>query len=169
VLVIPTHLNPAAFAAATPGFESSTANYFVGYAVGTAIGVIGLYIAFILPVILRYRLGDQFEPGAWSLGRHYKWIDAIAIGWVGLITIPFVFPLYKAGLPWEDDFSWELTNYTVLWFAGIGLVFGGWWVLSARKWFKGPIRQGTEEELERIEEQFELPPEAAPAAPTPGS
>src|SRR5215210_5070204 len=42
-------------------------NYLVGYAVGTAIAVIGLYIAFILPVILRYRLGDRFEPGAWSL------------------------------------------------------------------------------------------------------
>jgi hypothetical protein len=117
-------------------------------AAGTAIAVIGLYIAFILPVILRFRMGDQFEPGAWSLGRHYRWIDAIAIGWVGLITILFVFPLYKGGLPWEDGFSWELTNYTVLWMAGIGRVFGGWWALSARRWFKGPIRQGTDEELE---------------------
>jgi amino acid transporter len=130
-------------------------NYLVGYAVGTAIAVIGLYIAFILPVILRFRLGDRFEPGAWSLGRHYKWIDAIAIAWVGLISILFVFPLYKAGLPWEDDFSWELTNYTVLWFAAIGLVFGGWWALSAKKWFVGPVRQGSEEELERIERELE--------------
>jgi amino acid transporter len=129
-------------------------NYLVGYAVGTAIAVIGLYIAFILPVILRYRLGNRFEPGAWSLGRHYKWIDAIAIGWVGLITILFVFPLYKAGLPWQDDFSWELTNYTVLWFAAIGLVFGGWWALSAKKWFEGPVRQGDEAELERIEREL---------------
>ena len=50
-------------------------NYLVGYAAGTAIAVIGLYIAFILPVFLRLRLGDRFEHGAWSLGRHYKWID----------------------------------------------------------------------------------------------
>jgi hypothetical protein len=41
-------------------------------------------------------------------------------------------------------------------------VFGGWWILSARKWFKGPIRMGTEEELERIEEQYKSPG-AAPA------
>jgi amino acid transporter len=140
-------------------------NYLVGYAVGTAIAVIGLYIAFILPVYLRWRKGDSWdEPRAWSLGRHYKWVDAIAIFWVGVITILFVFPLYKAGLPWEDDFSWELTNYTVLWFAAIGLVFGGWWFLSARNWFKGPVRMGTEEELERLEEEqrgrFELPTEA---------
>jgi amino acid transporter len=132
-------------------------NYLVGYAAGTAIAVIGLYIAFIIPVFLRYRLGDRFEPGAWTLGPNYKWIDAIAIGWVALITILFIFPLYKAGLPWEDDFSWEATNYTVLWFAAIGLVFGGWWMLSAKNWFKGPVPQGTEEELERIEAQYERP------------
>jgi len=140
-------------------------NYFVGYAVGTAIAVIGLYIAFVLPVYLRLRKGDSWdEPRAWSLGKHYKWIDTISLLWVALITLLFIFPLYKAGLPGQPDFSWELTNYTILWFAGIGLVFGGWWVLSARKWFKGPVRMGTEEELERLEEEqlgkFELPTEA---------
>jgi amino acid transporter len=140
-------------------------NYLVGYGVGTAIAVIGLYIAFILPVFLRLRLGDRWDaPRAWSLGKHYKWIDTIAILWVGVITILFVFPLYKAGLPWESDFSWELTNYTVLWFAGIGLVFGGWWALSAKNWFKGPVAMGTEEELERMEEEqlgrFGLPTES---------
>jgi amino acid transporter len=131
-------------------------NYLVGYAAGTAISVIGLYIAFILPVILRLRLGDKWdEPRAWSLGRWYKLVDWIAILWVGLVTILFVFPLYKAGLPWESDFSWELTNYTVIWFAVIGLVFGGWWFLSAKNWFKGPVRMGTDEELERFEEEFQ--------------
>jgi amino acid transporter len=137
-------------------------NYLVGYAAGTAIAVIGLYIAFILPVILRLRLGDTWdEPRAWSLGRWYKLVDWIAILWVALVTILFVFPLYKAGLPWESDFSWELTNYTILWFIGIGIVFGGWWFVSAKNWFKGPVRMGTEEELERLEakteDEFRLP------------
>ncbi len=141
-------------------------NYLVGYAVGTAIAVIGLYIAFILPVWLRWRKGDSWdEPRAWSLGRHYKWLDAIAIAWVAIITILFVFPLYKAGLPWEDDFSWELTNYTVLWFAAIGIIFGGWWFLSAKNWFTGPVRMGSEEELQRLEQEqagkFALPTESS--------
>jgi amino acid transporter len=141
-------------------------NYLVGYGVGTAIAVIGLYIAFVIPVYLRYRMHDQFVPGAWSLGKHYKWIDLLSLGWVALITILFIFPLYKAGLPWESDFSWELTNYTVLWFAAIGIVFGGWWFVSAKNWFKGPVRQGTEEELERIEAGFETggAPQPDPAA-----
>ena len=84
--------------------------------------MIGLYIAFILPVFLRWRKGDNWdEPRAWSLGKWYKWIDSIAILWVALVTVLFIFPLYKAGLPWESDFAWELTNYTIIWFAGIGL------------------------------------------------
>ena len=141
-------------------------NYLVGYGVGTAIAVIGLYIAFVLPVYLRLRQGDNFEHGAWSLGRHYKWLDVLSLLWVGVITILFVFPLYKAGLPWEDDFTWDLTNYSILWFAAIGIVFGGWWALSAKNWFKGPVRMGTEEELERLEEErhkdFALPTESRP-------
>jgi hypothetical protein len=51
-----------------------------------------------------------------------------------------------------------------VWFAGIGLVFGGWWFLSAKHWFKGPVRMGTAEELEQLEEktlgEFELPTES---------
>ena len=34
------------------------------------------------------------------------------------------------------------------------LLVGGWWLLSAKNWFKGPIPQGSEEELARIEERF---------------
>jgi amino acid transporter len=140
-------------------------NYFIGYAVGTAIAVIGLYIAFIIPVYLRWRQGDSWDaPRAWSLGVHYKWLDIVSILWVVLVTILFIFPLYTVGLPWHNPFDWQFTNYTVLWFAGFGIVFGGWWALSAKNWFKGPVRMGTEEELERLEEeqlgQFELPTEA---------
>ena len=50
----------------------------------------------------------------------------------------------------------------VIWFAVIGLVFGGWWVLSARRWFKGPVRM-SEEEVAARERQYEQP--AAGAAP----
>ena len=130
-------------------------NYLVGYAAGTAIAVIGLYIAFVIPVFLRIRLGDKFEHGAWSLGKHYKWIGWTAICWVALITVLFSLPLFYDGLPWSANFQWTLTNYTILWFLGIGIVVGGWWFLSAHKWFKGPVRMGTEEELEQLEAKQE--------------
>ena len=138
-------------------------NFFIGYYVGTGIAVIGLYIAFILPVILRYRMKDSFEPGAWSLGNHYKWIDPIAIVWVFFISIVFLMPPYTISAPWKDGFTWEAVNYAPLLVGGALLLFGGWWVLSANKWFKGPVRMGTEEELERIEmeraSQYALPTE----------
>jgi amino acid transporter len=139
-------------------------NYFIGYAVGTAIAVIGLYIAFILPVYLRWRKGDSWDaPRAWSLGRHYKWLDPISIVWVGIVSILFIFPLYKIGLPWVDGFDWQFTNYTVIWFGVIGLVFGGWWLLSARNWFKGPVRM-TDEEVAARERAVEAgEPGIAPA------
>ena len=139
-------------------------NYLVGYLVGTGIAVIGLYVAFILPVILRFRLHDRFEHGSWSLGRHYRWIDLIAIVWVAFITFVFLLPPYKSSVPWADEFSWEALNYAPILVGGALLLFGGWWVLSANKWFKGPVRMGTEEELERIEERYERP--APGIAPT---
>ena len=89
-------------------------NYFIGYAVGTAIAVIGLYIAFIIPVYLRWRKGDSWdEPRAWSLGGTTSGSTSIAILWVVLITVLFIFPLYKVGLPWNDPFDWQFTNYTI--------------------------------------------------------
>ena len=75
-------------------------NYFVGYAVGTAISVIGLYIAFILPVYLRLAQGRRWhEQRAWSLGRRYKWSTPSRSSGSRSITILFIFPLYKAVCP----------------------------------------------------------------------
>jgi len=131
------------------------ANAVVGYLVGTSIAVIGLYIAFAIPVYLRWRIGERFERGAWHLGEHYRWLDPIAIGWIILISILFMLPIAPAGVPWDDAFDWNVVNYAPLTVGGAFLLFGGWYVLSAKRWFKGPIRQGSEEELERIEAQYE--------------
>ena len=115
--------------------------------------MIGLYIAFILPVILRFRQGDNFEHGAWSLGKHYKWIDLVSIIWVAIISILFLGPVTPTGIPWKDGFNWDVANYAPLTVGGALLLFGGWWLISAKNWFKGPVRMGTEEELEQIEAQ----------------
>ena len=140
-------------------------NAYVGYQVGTSVAVIGLYIAFVLPIILRFKAGDAFETGAWSLGRHYKWIDIVAIVWIAFISLVFLMPAVPQGIPWHSDFSWQLSNYTLLTVGGAFVLFGGWYLVSAHKWFKGPIRQGSEEDLARIEREYG---EAAPA-PAPAS
>jgi amino acid transporter len=140
---------------------------YTGYFASTAIAVIGLYIAFMLPVILRLRAGDRFERGAWSLGRHYKWIDWIAILWIIFICIVFMLPFNYAGVPWHT-FDWNLFNYTPIPVIVAFLLFGGWYWFSAKKWFKGPVRQGDDAELARIEREYgEGGDEVAPAPATP--
>ncbi len=139
----------AGFLLLLPTYWNSGAGYFVG----TSVGTTGLYIAFILPVILRYRQGDSFEKGAWSLGKHYKWINPIAIAWVAFIFIVFMLPTVPAGIPGNNSpkFNWNLANYAPLTIGGALLLFGGWWVLSASKWFKGPVRMGSDDELSALE------------------
>src|SRR5579862_4135908 len=126
-------------------------NNTVGYLVGTSIAVIGLYIAYGIPIFLRWRAGDAFEPGAWSLGRHYRWINPVAFLWIVLIAILFIMPTVPTGIPWHSGFDWNVVNYAPITVGGVIVLAGGWWVLSAHRWFKGPIREGSEEELARIE------------------
>ena len=63
-------------------------------------------------------------------------------------------PTSPGGIPWDDAWDWNLANYAPVTIPLAFLLFGGWWVLSAKNWFKGPVRMGTEEELERIEAGF---------------
>ena len=76
-------------------------------------------------------------------------------------------PTFQGGIPFKSNFDWLIFNYTPLPVFGAFILFGGWYLLSARKWFKGPIRQGDDAELARIESEYEGP--AAAPAPSPGS
>ena len=145
-----------AFLCAFPAYFGT--NGAVAYAAVTSIATIGLYIAYAIPIFLRLRLGDSWEPGEWNLGKHYKWIGIVACLWVVFIAILFMAPLSPAGIPWNDEFTWLSVNYAPIAVLGTFLLVGGWWMVSARKWFKGPISQGTPEELARIESQYETAP-----------
>jgi amino acid transporter len=130
-------------------------NGAVGYLVGTSIAVIGLYIAFALPVILRIRAGKRFEHGAWSLGKHYKWISPIAVAWMAFVCVLFLLPVSPNGIPGAAEFDWEVVNYAPLTVGGAVLLFGGWYVLSAKRWFRGPVREaGSDQQLADIEAQL---------------
>ena len=152
-----------AFLCAFPAYFGT--NGYVAYAAVTSIATIGLYIAYAIPIYLRLRLGDSWEPGEWNLGRHYKWIGTVACLWVAFISILFILPQLPGGIPWNSGFTWLDVNYAIIAVGGTMLLVGGWWVLSAHRWFEGPVAQGTEEELARIESQYE---HGSHAAPTPG-
>ena len=117
-----------------PAFFGNSAGLPVAFFAVTSITSIGLYIAYMLPVSLRWRMGDKFEPGVWTLGRQYKWINLIAIVWVALCVIIFCLPTSPAAVPWNKAFSWTAVNYAPLVTIGVilGVWIAGWPVPSTR-------------------------------------
>ena len=107
------------------------------YAV-VSVAVIGLYLAFAIPIFLRWRHGEKFQAGAWNNGQKYKWMNLVAVAEIVIISIYFILPLYPVGWPGETGFSWKFVNYAPILTFGTILLVTIWWFASARKWFTGP-------------------------------
>ena len=122
----------------------------VAYAAVTSIAVIGLYLAYIAPVFLRLRLGGEFQAGPWNLGSRSRLIGTVATIWVVFIAILFMLPQVT---PIDNPANFNYAPVAVL---AVVIFAGGWWVLSAKNWFKGPKVQGSAEELAAIERDLEL-------------
>jgi len=127
----------------------------------TSIAVIGLYIAYGIPILLRRLAGNRFQPGPWQLGRWSTIVGWIAVVWIASISILFILPQAAPGN------TLATFNYAPVAVAVVLIFAGGYWFLSAKNWFKGPKVQGSAEELARIEADLEAPGTAVPAgAPT---
>jgi amino acid permease (GABA permease) len=121
----------------------------VAYAAVISIATIGLYIAYVLPVLLRRIKGKSWEGGRWSLGRWSPLVGWAAIAWVAFISVIFMLPEVNFSTINRDNFNYAPVA------VGVVLLFsGGYWLLSARKWFKGPKSQGDAEQLAEIEAEF---------------
>ena len=129
----------AALVITLPALKGNKAGVTVAFTAVVSIGVIGLYIAYVIPIYLRWRAGDKFKPGPWTLGNKYKWMNPIAVLEV-IIVVVFYFnaPFSSAGVPWESDFDWSSFNYTPVVTGGLAIAISLWWVISAKKWFTGP-------------------------------
>jgi amino acid transporter len=112
----------------------------VAFLAVTSISVIGLYIAYTIPVFLRWRMGDGFQAGPWTLGGKYKWMNPVAFTWVGLCVIIFCLPFAPAGVFFKHGFEWSAVNYAPLVTIGVMAAVTIWFVVSAKNSFKGPIR-----------------------------
>ncbi|MEV8512944.1 amino acid permease [Dactylosporangium sp. NPDC051484] len=120
-------------------YKSPTGAPTAFYAV-VSVAVIGLYVAFLIPIYLRLRMGDRFVPGPWTLGTKYKVLGWIAVVEIVIVSIYFIMPFTPTAIPGHDGFTWTAVNYAPI---ALLIVIGGaalWWALSARKWFHGPIR-----------------------------
>ena len=137
-----------AFLITIPALWGSEDIPFAFFAI-TGICTVGLYLAYIIPVYLRYRAGDSFQPGVWNLGARYKLVNILAILFVILVVYSLVFlPYTPAGLPWNDDFDATVVNYVPLAII-IPLIFGVWYLISAKNKYQGPVRTLVEDEVTR--------------------
>jgi amino acid transporter len=125
----------------------------------TAICTVGLYLAYIIPVYLRLRIGSRFVPGPWTLGRKYKWVNIGAIAFVVLVVYALDGPTTAIGAPWNTGFTWTAFNYSPLVLV-VGLIAGIWWWLGAKNRYKGPVRTIDDVEFDKVG-----PPPETPGAP----
>lgn len=146
-----------------PAFFPNSAGYPVAFFAVTSITVIGLYIAYSIPIFLRWRMGDEFQPGSWTLGKKYKWVNLIAVVWVGLCVIIFCLPVSPAGVYFKSGFSWGSVNYAPLVTIGVMLTVTIWYLVSARKTFKGPVRTIDDNVFHELEGLSEIAP--GPSSP----
>jgi amino acid transporter len=114
----------------------------------TGICTVGLYLAYIIPVYLRLRRGDEFETGPWNLGRRYRIVNVLAIIFVLVVVYALNLPYDPSGLPWNDAFDAANVNYTPFAIV-LPLLFGIWYLVSAKDKYQGPVRTLEEDEVTR--------------------
>ncbi|OBZ70417.1 putative amino-acid permease PB24D3.02c [Grifola frondosa] len=111
--------------------------------------VIGLYTSYVTPIFLRITSGrNKLEKGPFSLGRWYMPIGIVAVSWVCFIIILLLFPPEHA----PDA---ELMNYAVVIIMAVFLFASISWVVSARKWFTGPIKNVDEDPVSYDEKKLD--------------
>jgi amino acid transporter len=157
----------AALVLTLPALKGNKDGVTVAFTAVVSIGVIGLYIAYVIPIWLRWKAGASFEVGPWNLGEKYKWMNLVAVVEViVVVVIYFNMPFSSAGVPWESDFDWSLFNYTPVVTGGVFIAVGLWWLISARHTFTGPRHTIAEIEAELGAREFPAdgpPPATAPA------
>ncbi|KAI0068603.1 amino acid transporter [Artomyces pyxidatus] len=95
--------------------------------------VIGLYTSYATPIFLRITSGrDKLVPGPFTLGRWFIPIGAVAVAWVAFINVLLFFPS-------GQHTSAEDMNYAVVLIMAVFIYAAGSWIVSAHKWFTGPI------------------------------
>ncbi|WP_443076424.1 amino acid permease [Streptomyces sp. NBC_01725] len=124
---------------AVPSLYSPTA-----YGAVTAINVIGITPAYAIPIYLKLRAGDRFQPGPWTLGRWSKPIGWIAVGWVAIVTVIFC-------LPQKNPVTTDTMNYAVIALAVVLALATAWWY-AARGSYSTPQSYGSAREQSEISE-----------------
>jgi amino acid transporter len=102
------------------------------------IGVVGLYLAFMIPIFLRWRAGSSFVTGNWTLGSKYKWMCVVAVVEIIITSFIAILPNSNLGVPWNTGFAMKYVNYTIIVVPVALLALWVWWHVSVKNWFTGP-------------------------------
>jgi amino acid transporter len=132
-----------------PALWGNDAGFPFAFFALTGICTVGLYLAYVIPIYLRIRNKDRFEPGPWNLGRHHTWINWGAVFFGVICVIALDLPFSHIAVPWNDDFDATALNYTPLVLI-VGLIVAVWWVAGAKNHYKGPIHTIETDELGRV-------------------
>jgi amino acid transporter len=93
----------------------------------------GLYLSYLIPIFLRVTVAkDSFEPAEFNLGA---W--SIPMGWFSVCWC--VLMVIILCLPETAPVTTSNLNYSPLALGGILILAWGYWILSARFWFKGAL------------------------------
>lgn len=106
----------------------------VAFVAASSIGIIGLEVSYIIPIFLRLTVARKwFRKGPFHLGRL-----SIVVGWIGVtwgcfisvvLVLPTIYPVTNTNF-----------NYAPVLLGGTTVLALLAWAVSARKWFKGPVR-----------------------------
>jgi amino acid transporter len=112
----------------------------------TQISTIGYSTSYAIPIILRVTASrDTFQQGPYNLGRWSVLNGSVAAVFLVATSICFFFPTsFNAQMKQEADSF----NYTCVVYGGALIVAATYWFLSARHFFKGPVRPEDVAEME---------------------
>jgi amino acid transporter len=146
--------------AAIVAFIPALAQFWVPpiYSIVVSISVIGLYVSYVIPVLLALVYPNRWKPGPWSLGRWWKPVAVVAIVWVAIISVILMLPEYSVPADFKGNVI-DWLNTTGAW-AGpavaIFLLVGGlYYLIYGRHNYTGPIIMGSEDDMRRLEQDVE--------------
>ncbi|TFK20172.1 APC amino acid permease [Coprinopsis marcescibilis] len=132
----------------------------VAFSAATSIATIGLYISYGIPIALRVLYRDKFIRGPFHLRGFSYPIAITAVLWICFISVVFI-------LPQVNPVNSQTLNYAIV-AVGVVVVYSvGFWFLSAKRWFTGPVRQielDTQASASESTSQLEATQEKSPEA-----
>ncbi|KAJ3073659.1 hypothetical protein HDU98_001001 [Podochytrium sp. JEL0797] len=129
-----------------PSLYSSTL-----YAAINSFGVIGTYLAYMIPIFLRVVRHDKFPRGPFNLGAFGVPVGIVAVLFLAFSSVALVLPtVYTDPTQYlmSDNVTLDRDAYVIAYLQnfnwapvvviGVFIISNAFWFLHAKRWFKGP-------------------------------